>query len=93
MAPPPLPNLDRAREVLKDFSIFWREETDQDAKRQFLGLIFNDVWQDERRVVAVQPKAAFLAYFEAQTALGTHPGNAGVGTKRERRDSNPRPLP
>jgi hypothetical protein len=43
-----------------------------------------------QRVVAVQPKAAFLAYFEAQSALGAHPGYAGVGTKRERRGSNPR---
>jgi hypothetical protein len=63
MAPRPLRNLGGAQEVLKDFSIFWREETDHDSKRQFLALIFDGVWLDGRRVVAVQPKAPFLAYF------------------------------
>ena len=66
MAPRPLPNLDRAQEVLKDFSIFWREESEHEAKRQFLRLIFDGIWLDDRRVVAVQPTPAFFPYFNAR---------------------------
>jgi len=43
--------------VLEDSSIFWRREGDPAAKRQLLALIFERVWLDEQRVVAVQPKA------------------------------------
>jgi hypothetical protein len=68
--------------VLKDFSIFWREERDHDSKRQFLSLVFEGVWLDERRVVAVQPKPAFLAYFEAQAGsnMAAHPARQGRPT-------------
>jgi DNA invertase Pin-like site-specific DNA recombinase len=90
LAPEPIPDFDQARKVLEDFKVFWTTETDPDAKREFLSLIFQGVWLDERRVVAVQPKPSFLAFFE------NHAGDASgnVGRKvRERRDSNPRPLP
>ncbi len=50
--------------MLNDFGIFWRLETDPDAKRQLLGLLFEKVWLDERRVVAVQPKPAFAPFFQ-----------------------------
>jgi hypothetical protein len=62
--------------------------TDPDAKRQLLGLIFERVWLDDGRVVAVQPKAAFAPYF--QQAPAKTAGKA-VCKQRERRDSNPRP--
>jgi site-specific DNA recombinase len=90
LAPDPTPDLDQARSVLEDFTTFWRTETEADAKRQFLALIFEGVWLDERRVVAVQPKPSFLPFFENQAGKGPK----GMGRKvRERRDSNPRPLP
>jgi hypothetical protein len=38
------------------FTLFWTTETDPDAKRQFLSLIFENVWLEQDRVVAVQPK-------------------------------------
>lgn len=34
------------------------------AKPQFLSLIFENVWLEQDRVVAVQPKPSFLPYFE-----------------------------
>lgn len=81
MAPGPLLDHDHAREVLKDFSIFWREESDHDAKRQFLSLIFEGVWLDDRRVVAVQPKPSCLAYFESAKA-GQPPAEPGIEGRR-----------
>jgi hypothetical protein len=64
LAPDPLPDLEQARKVLDDFGIFWRQETDPDAKRQLLNLLFEKVWLDERRVAAVQPKPAFAPFFQ-----------------------------
>ena len=76
--------------MLEDFSIFWRRETDSTAKRQLLALIFERVWLDDQRVVAVQPKAPFAPFFEGQ--IQKSPASA-MCKERERRDSNPRPLP
>ncbi len=87
-APDPIPDLDQARQVLEDFTIFWRKETDPSAKRQLVNLVFQRVWLDEQRVVAVQPKPSFAPYFQnppVETAA------KGVCKERERRDSNPRP--
>src|ERR1700686_290315 len=89
-APDPLPDLDQAQQVLEDFSIFWRKETDPAAKRQLLSLVFQRVWLDEQRVVAVQPKPSFAPYFENQP-LQT--AGKGVCKERERRGSNPRSAP
>jgi site-specific DNA recombinase len=93
LAPEPIPDLDQARQVLDDFSIFWSRETDPAAKRQLLSLIFERVWLDEQRVVAVQPKCPFLPFFEGQAnqANARETATSGVCKKRERRDSNPRP--
>ena len=88
LSPGPLPDLEQARKVLEDFSIFWQTETEPNAKRQFLSHVFDSVWLDERRVAAVVPKAPFLPFFDAQTQSTS--GNA-VCKVRERRDSNPRP--
>ncbi len=64
LTPAPIPDLDQAQRVLEDFTIFWKRETDPAAKRQFLTLIFENVWLDHDRVIAVQPKPAFLAFFQ-----------------------------
>ena len=76
LAPEPIPDFDQARKVLEDFKVFWTAETDPDAKREFLSLIFQGVWLDERRVVAVQPKPSFLAFFEDRA--GEAPADMGV---------------
>lgn len=75
--PEPIPDLDQARKVLEDFTIFWQKEADPAAKRRFLSLIFQGVWLDENRVVAVQPKPAFLPFFEDQRPKSA----AGAGVK------------
>jgi hypothetical protein len=90
LAPGPTHDLRHARKALEDFEIFWTKETNPDAKRQFLQLIFDGIWLDERKVVAVQPKPSFLAFFEQQAQKV--PANV-MCKERERRDSNPRPLP
>jgi hypothetical protein len=91
LAPEPIPDLDQARKVLEDFTIFWRRETDPLAKRQLLSLIFERVWLDEQRVVAVRPKTPFVPFFERHRAADEHremadsvPG-IGVCKERERR--------
>lgn len=57
-------SIDQARQVLEDCTIFWTGETDPTAKRQFLSLIFENVWLDQDRVVTVQPKPSFLPFFQ-----------------------------
>jgi hypothetical protein len=63
LAPEPVPDVGQARKVLEDFGLLWKTETDPEARRQFLSLIFEHVWLDQDRVVAVQPKQAFAAFF------------------------------
>jgi hypothetical protein len=90
LSPGPLPDLDQARKVLEDFSIFWTRETDPAAKRQLLALIFERVWLDDQRVTAVQPKPPFAPYFQSQ------PQKAAVSRvckERERRGSSPQRTP
>jgi hypothetical protein len=76
LAPAPIPDLDQAGKVLEDFTIFWTNEADPANKRQFLSLIFDGIWLDDGRVVAVQPKPSFLPFFENKHEEAT--GRAGV---------------
>jgi DNA invertase Pin-like site-specific DNA recombinase len=82
LAPEPTANLDQAGKVLEDFAIFWSTETDPAAKRQSLSLIFGGMWLDQDRVVAVQPKPSFLAFFEQQRreSAGVNDGSDGDRT-------------
>jgi hypothetical protein len=83
LTPAPIPDLDQARQVLEDFTIFWTNEADPTAKRQFLSLIFENVWLDQDRVVAVQPKPPFLPFFQRDRRPTT--GETAGGKVRERR--------
>ncbi|HEV3035905.1 MAG TPA: recombinase family protein [Solirubrobacteraceae bacterium] len=76
LTPQPTLDLEHARQVLEDFAVFWKRENDPSAKRQFLHLIFDGVWLDDHRVVAVQPKPSFLPFFQQQRQRGA--GAAGV---------------
>ena len=58
------------------------------AAGALLSLIFERVWLDEQRVVAVQPKAPFAPFFQQRP---TETAGKAVCKERERRDSNPRP--
>jgi hypothetical protein len=51
------------------------------AKRQFLSLIFENVWLEQDRVVAVQPKPAFLPYFQTSEPAGVKYGSDGGRTR------------
>jgi hypothetical protein len=53
LTPAPIPSLDQAPQALEDFTIFCEHETDPTAKPQFLALIFENVWLDHDRIVAV----------------------------------------
>ncbi len=64
LAPGPIPNIDQASKVLQHFTLFWQQASDPANKRQFLSLIFDGIWLDDGRVVAVQPKPSFLPFFE-----------------------------
>jgi Recombinase zinc beta ribbon domain len=72
----PIPDLDQAQQILEDFSRFWQNEQDPNAKRRFLHLIFQGVWIDEQRIVAVQPKPSFLPFFQTSKhrSRGEHAG-------------------
>jgi site-specific DNA recombinase len=91
LTPQPTLDLDAARTVLEDFAVFWQHETDPNAKRQFLQLIFDGVWLDDHRVVAVQPKPSFLPFFRQQRqhgarAAGVNDGSDGTRTRDLCRD-------
>ena len=85
LTPAPIPDLDQARAVLEDFTIFWTAKADPTAKRQFLALIFENVWLDHDRVVAVQPNPRSC---RSSTAAAPRHGNGG-GKVRERRGVEP----
>ena len=78
--------------MLDDFTIFWQNETDPAAKREFLSLIFEGVWLDADRVVAIQPKPPLLPFFEDQRrsqtreTAGVKYGSDGTRTRDLRRD-------
>jgi hypothetical protein len=85
LTPQPTLDLDHAPQVLEDFAVFWQRENDPSAKRQFLQLIFDGIWLDDHRVVAVQPKPSFLPFFQQQRqrsarATGVNDGSDGGPT-------------
>jgi hypothetical protein len=85
--------------VLEDFGRFWEAEADPVKRRELVGQLFERVWIDDSRIVAVRPTRAFAPFFERRPGgRGHRPTNdnaALIGTARlkvrERRDSNPRP--
>ena len=88
LAPEPLPDLDQAEQVLTDFSIFWHDEADAEAKRQMLQLVLDAYGSMKAAVVAVRPKDAFAPIFKKRARKGAAKARC---KERERRDSNPRP--
>lgn len=70
---------------------FWTRESDAAAKRRLLSLIFERVWLNEQRVVAVRPKTPFVPFFEdqAEHATAREPTENRMCKERERRDRHP----
>ncbi len=65
LAPGPTADLDGARAVLEDFGRFWEDETDPQIRRELLAQLFERVWVDAKKIVAVRPTPAFVALFTA----------------------------
>ena len=74
IGPPLDPQLDRAEAVLRDFSRFWEAEPKPAERRKLIASLFDRVWEDDGKIVAVRPREPFLRYFKAAANL---PG-AGV---------------
>ena len=62
--PPTKPATDRARALLDEFPRFWDLETEPAERRKLLLSLFEQVWAQNGRIVAVQPHDDFLPYFQ-----------------------------
>jgi site-specific DNA recombinase len=93
LGPPRNPAIDRARALLDDFPRFWELETRPAERRKLLVSLFGQIWAQDGHIVAVQPHDDLLPYFQAAQEAREHGSGVGWCRKRERRDSNPRPLP
>jgi site-specific DNA recombinase len=91
LGPPTEPATDRARALLDDFPRFWDLETQASERRKLLLSLFDQIWAQDGRIVAVQPHDDFLPYFQAVQQGREHHPDEGWCRRRERRDSNPRP--
>jgi hypothetical protein len=90
MTPGPIPDLDQARKVLEDFTIFWQREPDPANKRRFLSLICENVWLDRRPHHRLQPKPAFLPFFQSRRAQPRETAGVKYGSDGGRsRDCHP----
>jgi hypothetical protein len=63
------PGIDRAKALLDDFAQFWEVETEPSERRKLLLSLFEQVWAQEGRIVAVQPHEEFVPYFQAGQQL------------------------
>jgi site-specific DNA recombinase len=89
LAPGPAPDIDHARAVLEDFGRFWKEETDPEPRRELLQQLFELVWVDGQKIVAVRPTPAFADLFTSVAASrqrGVKSGSDGTRTRDLRRD-------
>jgi DNA invertase Pin-like site-specific DNA recombinase len=93
LAPPADPQLTEAEKVLADFASFWEREQSPAERHRLLATLFEQVYLDDGQVVAIKPQPAFAAYFQAICENPQTPTGNDRCQERERRDSNPRPLP
>jgi site-specific DNA recombinase len=68
------PAIDRARDLLGNFARFWESETEPAERRKLLLSLFEQVWAQDGRIVAVQPHEGFLPYFQAASRCREHRG-------------------
>jgi hypothetical protein len=47
--------------ALEDFGRFWKDETDPEPRRELLQQLFDRVWVDGQKIVAVPPTSAYAA--------------------------------
>jgi hypothetical protein len=75
VAPGPAPDIEAARRVLDDFSLFWQQEPDPEPRRQLLQRLFERVWIDASASSPCAPGSRSPPSFEKQA----------MGKERERR--------
>jgi hypothetical protein len=88
------PGLAQAEELLDDIAQLWTAEPDPAERCRLLALLFDRLWQDGGRIVAVRPRAPFLGYFQAvqgtldnpTDSRGDNNGSDGTRTRDLRRD-------
>ncbi len=89
------PGFDRARQLLSDFAQFWEIEKEPAERRKLVRSLFEQVWAQEGRIVAVQPRDDFLPYFQAasrarpkkrRSKQGAKSGSDGTRTRDLCRD-------
>jgi hypothetical protein len=93
LAPPVDPQLAEAEKVLSDFASFWEREESPAERHRLLATLFEQIWQDGGRVVAIKPQPPFAAYLQAICESPEKPIGIDRCQERERRGSNPRLLP
>jgi hypothetical protein len=89
------PQIERADAILRDFARFWEVEPKAAERRKLIASLFDRVWQDEGRIVAVKPREPFLRYFQladevARLRTGVNRGSKGGGgqTRKTTRKSH-----
>lgn len=65
LAPRADPELTEPEELLSNFASFWDREDSPAERHRLLATLFENVWQDEGRIVFVKPRPAFVPYFQA----------------------------
>jgi hypothetical protein len=61
---PVVRDVSEAAAALTNFALFWERETDAKERNKLLHVIFDWAWVDDKLLVAVEPRKAFLPYFE-----------------------------
>jgi hypothetical protein len=94
IGPPLDPQIERADAILRDFARFWEVEPKAAERRKLIASLFDRVWQDEGRIVAVKPREPFLRYFQladevAQLHTGVNGGSKGVGGQTRKTTCKP----
>jgi hypothetical protein len=68
-----------AQKLLANFAEFWDAEISPAERHRLLVSLFERVWQDNGQVVAVKPRPAFTAYFQAVAQTNeSRSGDCGV---------------
>jgi hypothetical protein len=94
--PPTDPDLDRAQAILEDYARSWDAEPEPAERRKLILSLFAQIWAKDDQIVAVKPNPAFSITSPPRRRCGPRTQKPTRGMRqqiRERRDSNPRPLP
>lgn len=94
IGPPLDPQIERADAILRDFARFWEAEPKAAERRKLIASLFERVWQDEGRIVAVKPREPFLRYFQladeaARLRTGVNRGGKGGGGQSRKKPAEP----